>query len=483
MTQTSSINLKEIVTGQYVDLPRMLDARERRQHTQRQLIRAFGCPVISFTLNIVGPVKVFPLAVRAFEEGLRLIHTQCSAWRLPIKKETRIQDITGYEAFLSVDSDPKLIKEILCRLEERTILGRLFDLDVIRTDGAKVSRRELSMAPRKCLLCDQEAFVCGRSRTHPVDRLLERECQIMEEYFNLQYARHISSLSMAALLYEVAATPKPGLVDRDNQGAHRDMDFYTFQSSAVSLNQFFEEFTLLGIQNRFRPPEQVLALIRPVGIQAEEVMMAATGGVNTHKGMIFSLGIFCCVLGYLKGNQIPFSQEAFTETCRKMTCRVLEDFEGITPDNAKTPGERLYALHGITGIRGEASKGYPTVFQVALPAFRGYKSQGLSPNDAGILTLLHIIAGFEDTNIIARSDYETMTQIRCQIQELLDSGLEHRDYISIIRKLDQEFIQKNISPGGSADILALTYFMDSLFMSHMPEALEQQSCSSTFSIN
>ena len=161
----------------------------------------------------------------------------------------------------------------------------------------------------------------------------------------------------------------------------------------------------------------------------------------------------------------------------------LEDFEGITPDNAKTSGERLYALHGITGIRGEASKGYPTVFQVALPAFRGYKSQGLSPNDAGILTLLHIIAGFEDTNIIARSDYETMTQIRCQIQELLDSGLEHRDYISIIRKLDQEFIQKNISPGGSADILALTYFMDSLFMSHMPEALEQQPCSSTFSIN
>ena len=226
-----------------------------------------------------------------------------------------------------------------------------------------------------------------------------------------------------------------------------------------------------------------MALIRPVGIQAEEVMMAATGGVNTHKGMIFSLGIFCCVLGYLKGNQIPFSQEAFTETCRKMTCRVLEDFEGITPDNAKTSGERLYALHGITGIRGEASKGYPTVFQVALPAFRGYKSQGLSPNDAGILTLLHIIAGFEDTNIIARSDYETMTQIRGQIQELLDSGLEHRDYISIIRKLDQEFIQKNISPGGSADILALTYFMDSLIMRHMPEALEQQPCSSTFSIN
>lgn len=462
MTQTSSINLKDTVIGQYVDLPQMLDARERRQHLQRQLIHTFGCPLVSFTLNIVGPVKVFPLAVRAFEEGLRLIHTQCSAWRLPVKKETKIQDITGYEAFLSVDSDPKLIKEILCRLEERTVLGRLFDLDVIRVDGTKVSRREFSMAPRKCLICDQEAFVCARSRAHSVEQLLERECQIMKEYFDLQYARHISSLSMAALLYEVAATPKPGLVDRDNSGSHRDMDFYTFQSSAVSLNQFFEEFTLLGIQNRHRSPDQVFALIRPVGIQAEEVMMAATGGVNTHKGMIFSLGIFCCVLGYLKGNQIPFSQEAFIETCSQMTCHLLDDFEGITLDSAKTSGERLYALHGVTGIRGEAAKGYPTVFQVALPAFRGYKSQGLSANDAGILTLLHIIAESEDTNIIARSDYKTMTRIRGQIRELLDSGLEHQDYRSIIRKLDQEFIQKNISPGGSADILALTYFIDSL---------------------
>lgn len=456
------IDLKKIVVGEYVELPRMLEARERRQYVQQELIQAFGCPLISFTLNIVGPVKVFPLAVRTFEEGLRLIRTQCSAWRLSVKKETRIEDATGYEAFLCVDADPMLIKEILCRLEERTALGRLFDLDVIQTDGAKVSRQAFSMAPRKCLICDQDAFVCSRSRAHSVDQLLERECRIMKEYFDLQYARRISSLSMAALLYEVAATPKPGLVDRDNSGSHKDMDFYTFQSSAVSLNQFFEEFTLLGIQNCRRPPEKVFSLIRPVGIQAEEVMLAATGGVNTHKGMIFSLGIFCCVLGYLKGNEIPFSQETFMRTCSQMTCRLLEDFQGITLENARTAGERLYALYGITGIRGEAAKGYPTVFLTALPAFRRYKGLGLSPNDAGVLTLLHIIAGSQDTNIISRSDYETMKEIQGQVRELLDSGLENRDYLSVIRGLDQEFIKKNISPGGSADMLALTYFVESL---------------------
>lgn len=464
-------NIEKIVTGAYVDLPRMLDARERRQYIQQLLIETYHCPLISFTLNIPGPVKVFPLAVRTFSEGLKLIRTQLSTWRLPVKKETRIEDITGYEAFFSVDAPAAKIKEILCRLEERTTLGRLFDLDVIQTDERKLSRQDFRMPVRKCLICSQDAFVCSRSRTHTVKELLVKECEIMQEYFDLQYARRISSLSMAALLFEVAATPKPGLVDRDNSGSHKDMDFYTFQSSAVSLNQFFEEFTLLGIRNHERPAEEVFALIRPVGIHAEEVMLAATGGVNTHKGMIFSLGIFCCVLGYLYGNEVPFSEEAFTRTCRQMTCHVLDDFQGITVENARTHGERLYALYGITGIRGEAAKGFPTVFDLALPAFRTYKKKGLSVNDAGVLTLLHIIAGAVDTNIIARSDYETMKAVQKKVRGFLEAADNNGngdiagkmpDYISVIRELDREFIERNISPGGSADMLALTYFVESL---------------------
>lgn len=465
------MNIDKIVTGEYVDLPRMLDARERRQYVQKHLLDTYGCPLISFTLNIPGPIKVFPLSVRTFEEGLKLIRTQLGAWRLPVKKEARIQDITGYEAFFCVDAPALKIKEILCRLEERTPLGRLFDLDVIKTDGTKLSRQEFALPVRRCLICSQDAFVCSRSRAHSVRELLERECEIMQEYFDLQYARRISSLSMAALLYEVAATPKPGLVDRDNSGSHKDMDFYTFQSSAVSLNQFFEEFTLLGIRSHGKPAQEVFALIRPVGIQAEEAMLAATGGVNTHKGMIFSLGIFCCVLGYLYGNEVPFSEEAFVSTCRKMTCHLMDDFEGITAANARTNGERLYALHGITGIRGEAAAGYPTVFGLALPAFRNYKKQGLSDNDAGVLTLLHIMAGALDTNMIARSDYETVKGLQRRVKEILeemeqDKRPEKADYMAMIRELDKEFIEKNISPGGSADMLALTYFVESVVNSN-----------------
>jgi holo-ACP synthase/triphosphoribosyl-dephospho-CoA synthase len=187
--------------------------------------------------------------------------------------------------------------------------------------------------------------------------------------------------------------------------------------------------------------------------------------------MIFSLGIFCCVLGYLYGNEVPFSEEAFTRICRQMTCHVLDDFQGVTVENARTHGERLYALYGITGIRGEAAKGFPTVFDLALPVFRTYKIKGLSVNDAGVLTLLHIIAGAVDTNIVARSDYETMKEIQRRVRGVLeavdnngngDIAGKMPDYISVIRELDWEFIERNISPGGSADMLALTYFVESL---------------------
>ncbi|MEG0689233.1 MAG: triphosphoribosyl-dephospho-CoA synthase CitG [Hungatella sp.] len=453
------MDLTRIVTGDYVNLEAMLNARERRQKIQQRLLQTYRLPLISFTLNIVGPTKVFPLTIRTFDEGLHLIRTQCLAWHFTIRSEEILRENTGHEAFFVVDADAAAIKEILCRLEERISLGRIFDLDVIDTDGLKISRETFQLPPRRCLLCNQEAFLCSRSRTHTVTELLEKECSIMQEYFDLQYASKLSALSMRALLYEVAATPKPGLVDRNNSGSHRDMDFFTFQSSAVSLNRFFEAFTLCGIRNHERSCEEVFRLIRPIGIEAEQVMLEATQGINTHKGMIFSLGVFCSALGYLYGNGIPYSRDELVHTCAAMTRHLPDDFLGITPETAKTHGELLYAAYGIRGIRGEAALGYPTVFALALPIFEAYIERGYSVNDAGILTLLHIIANSEDTNLISRSDYETMKKIQQQLNLLLHSDFYESDYLAAIRKLDAEFIVLNISPGGSADMLALTYFI------------------------
>lgn len=458
------MNMTRIVTGREAALKDMLDAREHRQDMQRSLIETYHLPVISFTLNIVGPVKVFPLAVKTFYEGVRLIEAQLHAWKIPVHDTRSITAHTGYEYFWAVDGDLPFVKETLCLLEDSLSFGRLFDIDVICTDGRKISRTELGFSARRCLLCSQDAFVCGRARTHTVDELLEKECRLMEEYFTCQYAKKLSSLSMQALLYEVSVTPKPGLVDRNNTGAHKDMDIFTFEASAVSLNHFFEKFALCGMENSHESFSRIFSRLRSLGIQAEDAMMKATCNVNTHKGLIFSLAIMNCSLGYMYANQIPYSPENLLETNRSLVADVLEDFKDVTAENARTNGERLYALHGMKGARGEALSGYRTVLNVALPVLKDYADRGLSINDAGAITLLHIIANSEDTNIVNRSSYGEMKEIQANLRKMLqESGQNQKPDaaadLAWIKHLDQDFIRRNISPGGSADLLALTYFI------------------------
>ena len=137
----------------------------------------------------------------------------------------------------------------------------------------------------------------------------------------------------------------------------------------------------------------------------------------------------------------------------------------LTPDTAKTNGEKLYLKYKITGIRGEAKEGFPLLFNVGFPLFQAVLKKGFSLWQAGLITLLHYIACTEDTNLIIRSDY----QLACKIQKDLQQFLAHATYekqLSILPKLDAFFVSRNISPGGSADMLALTYFL--YFIQNIP---------------
>ena len=136
-------DIDTLITGPQAALPDMLAARERRQALQQELIGTFSCPVISFTLNIPGPVKVFPLAEMTFEEGTALIDSQLRAFKIPVLKRRSIRAHTGNEQFWAADADVLVLKEILCLLEESLSFGRLFDIDVIRPDGSKISRTDL----------------------------------------------------------------------------------------------------------------------------------------------------------------------------------------------------------------------------------------------------------------------------------------------------------------------------------------------------
>ncbi len=276
-------------------------------------------------------------------------------------------------------------------------------------------------------------------------------------------SEEIGTLALEAMLLEVSVTPKPGLVDRNNSGAHRDMGFFTFMKSAAGLRSSFEDFAEAGIVGGVKKflPREIFPYIRKIGIEAEKRMFSATGGVNTHKGEIFSLGLLSACSGYLSGSGREVKAGDVMKTAAEMCRGICErDFAEVKTKSPKylTKGERVYIEHGITGIRGEAEDGYPAVRNISLPALKKYLDDGFSMNDAMAMTLIHIMAHAQDTNIISRHDILTAQEVMINAKKMISSGFGLDD----IKRLDDDFISKWISPGGSGDLLAVTYFLYAL---------------------
>lgn len=157
-----------------VSLLEMLNAREIRCQLQQRFLHKYKKPLICLTLNIPGPVKILPGVPDAYAAGCRRIEDRLSSSLVTVLHMETLKEKTGYEAFYSVDASPDFIKGQMILLEDQDELGRLFDIDVLRADGTKVSREELGFPPRRCLLCDGPAHACSRSRTHSVEELVAR---------------------------------------------------------------------------------------------------------------------------------------------------------------------------------------------------------------------------------------------------------------------------------------------------------------------
>ena len=192
-------------------------------------------------------------------------------------------------------------------------------------------------------------------------------------------------------------------------------------------------------------------------------MLRATGGVNTHKGAVFSMAVLCGCAGWLWGQgevTVETVCRAAGELCRGL-CR--RDFAALAERPPRTKGERLYLDHGITGIRGEAESGYETVRQLSAPRYRAALARGLSRNDALVQTLLELIARTADTNILARGGPEAAEYARRRARQVLAlGGMETAEGREAALEMDRDFIRRWISPGGSADLLAVTHFLVSL---------------------
>ncbi len=434
-----------------ITLQEILTARENRAEKQKELLRQYKKPLICFTMNIPGPVKYNPDIAWGFELGSRWLELQLKD--LSVLHRENFLLPTGCEGYYVVDAPAKTLKLRAVQIEDSAPVARLFDMDIIDTQGQKLERTTLGFPERKCLLCGNPAYICSRSRAHSVEQLQAKTTQLLKNAMLQEDLGHIAEIAQKSLLFEVCTTPKPGLVDQRNSGSHQDMDIFTFMSSAAALYPYFYRCAKIGAKNQNLSPKDVFSLLRFPGKVAENAMYRATNGVNTHKGIIFSLGILCAAAGrLLPKNRTP---QSILLLCREMTEGIVSDELSSTSQN--TNGEKLYSQYGITGVRGQAEQGFPTVLQTGIPKLREGLQAGLPLNDVGCATLLSLLTVTKDTNLIHRSSLAEQETLCKEIAELLTQ----QPYPSreLLEQLDDTFISKNLSPGGCADLLALTYFL------------------------
>ena len=220
------------------------------------------------------------------------------------------------------------------------------------------------------------------------------------EYF----AESIGRMAYQALLEEVYTVPKPGLVDPYSCGAHTDMDVQTFERSAEALYPWFVRMAYQGYQLTCTP-EDLFREIRKTGMLAEEAMYRATGHVNTHKGMIFTLGIFSAAAGRCIQEDGTVTLQSILRMEQKMTARILRaEIEMLGKEPAKSNGEKNLVQYGTTGIRGEALAGYPSVFHIALPVLEDGLLRGMEWNRIKLQILFALMSRVQDSNILSRGE-------------------------------------------------------------------------------
>lgn len=270
----------------------------------------------------------------------------------------------------------------------------------------------------------------------------------------------IARLATQALQAELDTTPKPGLVDKDNNGAHRDMDYALMQRSIDTLHPYFVKLALLGCADALPTHTS----IRDVGIEAEKAMLSATNGVNTHKGALFSMGLAVVAAAH-EERKIAANEEQILkernggEDVLVSLQTTIKALAASFPDTNGTHGSKAKLLSkGATAIKGaldNAREGYEMLFAEWLPFYIERRKE----RDAHTLhkTLLRIMCDLDDTNVIYRTDLATAEEVKQEARALLDNFSE-----AALKDMDRHYTTRKISPGGAADMLSLTIFIGSI---------------------
>lgn len=257
-----------------------------------------------------------------------------------------------------------------------------------------------------------------------------------------------------AILLEVSTHPKPGLVTRLSNGAHKDMSIFTFMMSSAVLSKAFNDLQDIGQAHRGTLVE-LFCKLRSYGVVAEAELLRVTKGVNTQRGILFAGGIVSAVSGYAMN--MGLSRDALLPLIKEMAAGLVARELKNLDHAAMTAGEKLYYKYGITGIRGEVENGFPSVVNYGLPALEDAFDKGATINDALVHALISLMTVVEDSNVIWRTDYDTLLEVQRIAKNILSLGSVFTEKGRMaIAETERYFLQRRISPGGSADLLSVT---------------------------
>ena len=253
----------------------------------------------------------------------------------------------------------------------------------------------------------------------------------------------IADLAERALRMELETTPKPGLVDKLDNGAHKDMDYALMSASVSALRLYLTRIAVRSAK------DIDVAEIKAAGIEAEEAMLKATGGVNTHRGALFCMGLAVAASSFLACNEGQVAAAPFRELISRIA-------SGI-PSAGSTHGAEAKRNFKVGGALENARMAYPELFSAWLPYFRSLAGDQYRCHK----TLLYIMTSLDDTNVLHRRGAEGLAYAKSEA-----AGLLRNFSIGGLSSMNADFIRENISPGGSADMLSLTIFIDHVIINN-----------------
>ena len=333
--------------------------------------------------------------------------------------------------------DIRYLKAKMVELEDSEEIGRLVDLDVFGSEPVSISRS--SNNRRKCLLCDDYAVNCARSKKHSYEDLIKR----IEEIVFSKAKDDITYSINSAMEKELELPYKFGAVCKYNSSSHNDMNYHLMVKAKEAIIPYFIKMFDVGL--KVKSLTKVFSKIRIIGLEAENAMYKATNGINCYKGLIFSLGLIVASMGYDISHDYDF--DSIFSNIKKMVRNIDSDY-----DIYHSYGVEAYKEYNFMGAREQAKEG----FKIVKRSF--YYNEGLKSVDL-LKTLIFIICNIDDTVMLKRcGSIEKYKQVKEMIAGIDISLLDHDNYNEVI-KINEYCINNNISTGGACDLLICTIFL------------------------